>query len=43
MRELRKVKKKKSGDAGPSYTSCWLLFDLLMFLQDSVRHRFAVY
>ena len=38
VRELRKVKDIKSGDAGPSYTSCWPHFASLAFLQDTVRH-----
>lgn len=39
VRELKKTKKKKSGDSGPSYISCWSLFDSLLFLTDSVKHR----
>ena len=37
VRELKKVKSKKSGDAGPSYTStsCWAHIESLLFLQDS--------
>ena len=39
VRELKKVKGKKSGDAGPAAVSSWSLFDTLLFLQDTVRHR----
>lgn len=39
VRELKKVKKKKTGEPGPAYTSQWELFDMLLFLQDSVCHR----
>ena len=39
VREVRKKKKKKSGDAGPVYKSRWPLFDMLQFLTDTVRHR----
>ena len=37
--ELKKVKKKKTGSAGPCYVSSWPLFDQLLFIQDSVKHR----
>lgn len=39
MREVKKVKEKKSGDPGPSYVSCWPLFDLMPFVADTVKHR----
>ena len=39
MKELKKVKTRKSGDAGPAYTPYWRLFEVLSFLQDSIRHR----
>ena len=39
VRELRKMKEKKSGDAGPAYVTCWPLFERLLFLQETVRHR----
>ena len=41
VRELKKVKKRKSGDSGPVYVhvSCWAHFHNMSFLQDSVRHR----
>ena len=39
VRELKKVKTKKTGSAGPVYVSCWPLYDLMLFLQDSVKHR----
>ena len=38
VRELRK-KKTTSGDPGPEYKSSWLLYDLLLFLTDTVKHR----
>ena len=42
MRELKKVKKKKTGEPGPAYISCWPLFDAMLFLSDSVKHRSTV-
>ena len=39
VRELKKVKKKKTRTAGACYVSCWPLFDQLLLLQDSVKHR----
>ena len=36
VRELKKTKQKKSGDA---YVSHWCLFEVLSFLEDSVRHK----
>ena len=39
VKELKKTRLKKSGDAGPSYTSPWMLFEMLSFLRDSVKHR----
>ena len=39
VRELKKVKNKKSGSAGPCYVPCWPLFDQMMFLKYSVKHR----
>ena len=39
VRELRKVKKRKSGESGPCYTSKWPNFELMMFLSDTVKHR----
>ncbi len=36
VHEIRKVKKKCSGDSGPAYISHWLFFEIL---NDSVRHR----
>ena len=38
VRELRKMK-KTSGEADPELKSNWYLFDLLLFLTDTVRHR----
>ena len=37
--EMKKVKQRKSGDAGPPYVSCWPLFEMLSFLSDTVKHR----
>ena len=39
VRELKKIKTKRSGDARPAYTPSWCLFDILSFLLESVRHR----
>ena len=39
VRELKRVKERRSGDPGPPYVPSWELFNALMFLQDSVRHR----
>lgn len=38
VRELRK-KKKPSGEAGPEYKSGWPLYEPLLFLTDTVKHR----
>ena len=32
MRELKKTKCKKSGDAGPFTVSCWPLFEIMSFV-----------
>ena len=34
-----KEEKRKSGDKGPPFKSTWPLFELLLFLEDTVRHR----
>ena len=39
VKELKKVKGKRSGDAGPGYASDWRLFSIMEFLLDSVKHR----
>ena len=39
VRELRKVKSARSGDAGPPYESCWPLYKLLGFLESVVQYR----
>ena len=39
VKELRKVKARKSGDKGPPYVSPWKLYRALTFLTDSVKHR----
>ena len=38
VREVKKVKKGKSGDEGPPLVSCWPLFELMTFIDDTVRH-----
>ena len=37
--EMKKVKAKKSGEPGPSYTSNWPFFHTISFVADTVRHR----
>ena len=39
VREVKKVKKRKSGDSGPPYASTWPLFSMMLFLADSIKHR----
>ena len=39
VRELKKVKGGKSGDAGPPYKPTWLLFGLMEFLMSTIQHR----
>ena len=39
VRELRKKKTLPSGKAGPEYKPNWPLYDLLLFLTDTVKHR----
>ena len=39
VREVKKVKEGKSGDAGPAYSPRWPLFDSLQFLTNTVKHR----
>lgn len=39
VRELKKVKKKKSGEEGPPVISCWPLFEIMSFIDETVRHR----
>ena len=39
MRELKKTKDKRSGDAGPVIVSCWPLFDIMSFIGDTVKHK----
>ena len=39
VREVKKVKDQRSGDAGPPYKPSWPLFEMLMFLSDCIRHR----
>ena len=40
VRELKSVKKRKSGDdATGVYTPTWCFFNVLSFLMEAVRHR----
>ena len=39
MRKLKKVRKKKSGTSGPVYVSHWCFFEVLSFLEDTVKHK----
>ena len=39
MREAKKVKENMTADGGPGYVPPWSLFEAMMFLQDSIRHR----
>ena len=43
MRELKKTKGKKSGDAGPFTVSCWPLFEILSFVGDTVEAQEVSY
>ena len=39
VRELKKTKKGKSGDKGPPPNSTWVLFDIMSFVGDTVKHK----
>ena len=39
MRELKKVKSKKGGDAGPIVVLSWPLFETMTFVSDTVKHK----
>lgn len=39
VKELRKVRSRKSGDEGLPYVSPWRLYKILTFLTYSVKHR----
>ena len=39
VKELHKVRKRKSGDEGPLYVSPWKLYGDMTFLTDSVKRR----
>lgn len=39
VREIKKVKKRKSGEEGPLYVSCWPHFQAMMFVSDTIKHR----
>ena len=36
MRERKKTKGKKSGDAGPVVVSCWPLYEVMGFLSEII-------
>ena len=39
VRELNKIKSKKSGDAGPVVVSNWPLLKTMPFVSDTVKHK----
>ena len=39
VREVKNKKKKPSGGKGPAFVSHWPFFEMLTFLNDTVRHR----
>ena len=39
VRELRRTRDRRKGDEGPPYVSTWPLYQLLSFLEETVRHR----
>ena len=39
VRELKKTRNGKSGDAGPVVVSTWPLFNVMNFIGDSVKHK----
>ena len=39
VRELKKVKEKKSGGPGPAYVLCWPYYKNILFLQETVKHK----
>ena len=39
VRELKKVKKRPSGEEGPPYVSKWAYYEVMNFITDTVRHR----
>ena len=39
VREVKKKKKKPSGGKRPAFVSRWPFFEMLTFLNDTVRHR----
>ena len=42
VRELKKGKKNKPGDAGPPVVSTWDLFDVMSFVGDTVKHKMYI-
>ena len=43
VREVKKIKRGKSGDAGLKYTPTWPLFPLMEFIGDTIKHRRSVF
>ena len=39
VREQKKTKETRSGDAGPAYVPNWPLYNLMLFIIDTVKHR----
>ena len=39
VRELKKIKKRVSGDPGPPPTSSWPYFNIMSFLESTIKHR----
>ena len=39
VRELRKMRDKRSGDVGPAYMSSWPHFQSMGFLEATIKHR----
>ena len=39
VRENKKVTKRKSGEEGPCYVSNWPLYNIMLFIGDTVKHR----
>ena len=35
--------RKKGGDAGPVFVSCWPLFEVISFIRDTVKHKRLAY
>lgn len=39
VRENKNVTKRKSGEEGPCYVSNWPLYNIMLFIGDTVKHR----